>query len=326
MVRSGIRCEHILIYPRSGSCQNENWLERTQAMSLRSVRRAVVIATLGVVSPDAGYSQSIPSMLATDIRHVAGDAWSVWTSPLRGRPRDWITAAGVVALSAAVSPWDDNIDRWAVAHREDKAYDFLNPIRTGGAAFTGKAITPVALGLLVVSLAIKNETMQEGLFGCVTAYGASSIVRTFVIYPTIARTRPDPRSPHGPPPPATEGDQYKFSFPGNSAWGEHSLPGGHLANVLACGEFLTARYSMGIVEPAIWALIAGVALGRTLDRGHWASDELLGAAFGYGVGREVALRSNRRAARLVPRGGADGFQAYIAPNRGRVELGFTRVF
>jgi len=294
-------------------------------MPSRLVRRALVIAALGV-SPTVGYSQSIPSMLATDFRHVAGDAWDVWTSPLRGRPRDWLIAAGAVALSAAVSPVDDNVDRWAVAHQKDQAYDFLKPIRPGGAAFTGKTITPVALGLLVVSLATRNETLQEGLFGCVTAYGASSIVRTFVIYPVIARTRPDPRSPDGPPPPAAEGDQYEFSFPGKSAWGQHSFPGGHLANITACGEFLTSRYSMNVVEPAIWALVAGVALGRTLDRGHWASDELLGAAFGYGVGRQVALRSKRRAAKFAQRGGDDGFQAYITPSRGGLEFGFSRVF
>ena len=295
-------------------------------MSSRSVRRALVIAALGVFSPDAGYSQSIPGMLATNIRHVAGDAWDVWTSPLRGRPRDWLSAAGVVALSAGVSPLDDNVDRWAVAHQKDQAYDFLKPIRTGGAAFTGKAITPVALGLLVVSLATKNETLQEGLFGCVTAYGASSIVRTFVIYPAVARTRPDPRAPEGPPPPARHGDQYEFSFPGQATWGQHSLPGGHLANITACGEFLTSRYSMGVVEPAIWALVAGVALGRTLDRGHWASDELLGAAFGYGVGRHVALRSKRRSAKLVQGGRDDGFQAYLTPSRDGLEFGFSRVF
>ena len=298
---------------------------RTHDMS-PNFRRALAIAALGAFRPDVGHSQSIPGMLATDLRHVAGDAWDVWTSPLRGRPRDWLTAAGVVALSAAVSPLDDNVDRWAVAHQKDKAYDFLKPVRAGGAAFTGKTITPVALGLLVVSLATKNETMQEGLFGCVTAYGASSIVRTFVVYPTIARTRPDPRSPDGPPPPAVEGDQYRFAFPGKSDWGQHSLPGGHLANIMACGEFLASRYSMGLVEPAIWAVVAGVALGRTLDRGHWASDEVLGAAFGYGVGRQVALRSKRRAANFVRRGGDDGFQAYLAPSRSGLELGFSRVF
>ena len=295
-------------------------------MPPRLVRRALVVAALGVVSPDVGHSQSIPGMLATDLRRVAGDAWDVWTSPLRGKPRDWLTAAGVVALSAAISPLDDNIDRWAVIHQKDGTYDVLKPIRAGGAAFTGKTITPVALGLLVVSLATKNETMQEGLFGCVTAYGASSIVRTFIVYPTVGRTRPDPRSPEGTPPPAVHGDQYHFSFPGTSDWGQHSLPGGHLANITACSEFLTSRYSMGVVEPAIWALVAGVALGRTLDRGHWVSDELLGAAFGYGVGRQVALRSKRRAAKLVQSGRDDGFQAFVAPDGGRLEFGFSRVF
>ena len=109
--------------------------------------------------------------------------------------------------------------------RDDNAFDFISPFRSGGAAFSGKTITPVAVGVLVLSLATKNETLQEGLFGCVTAYGASSIVRTFVVYPIVARTRPEPRVPDVVAPPATEGDQYKFAIPGSSDWGKHSLPG-----------------------------------------------------------------------------------------------------
>ena len=240
-------------------------------------------------------------MLETNIRHVIGDAWDVWTSPLRSTKRDWLGFAGSVAVSAAFMPVDDNIDRWAVKHRDDNAFDFISPFRSGGVAFSGKTITPVAVGVLVLSLATKNETLQEGLFGCVTAYGASSIVRTFVVYPVVARTRPEPRVPNVVAPPAREGDQYEFAIPGSSDWGRHSLPGGHIANVVACAEFLTSRFSMGVVEPAIWAMAGAIGLGRTLDRGHWTSDQLIGAAFGYAVGRQVALRSRRRAERRTAR-------------------------
>jgi hypothetical protein len=45
---------------------------------------------------------------------------------------------------------------------------------------------------------------------------------------------------------------------------------------------------------AVWALVGGVGLARTLDRAHWISDEVLGLAFGVAIGREVALRTHRR--------------------------------
>jgi len=191
----------------------------------------------------------------------------------------------------------NNIDRWAVRHSNDGALHVLEPVRTGGVLFSGRTITPIALGTLALSLVTKNEGVQEGLFGCATSYASSSIVRTFVIYPLVARTRPDARSANVSPPPAIQGDQYHFDFPGESDWGRHSFPGGHLANITACAEFLTRRYSWGVIEPAIWTVVGGVAVARTLDRGHWASDELAGAAFGFAVGKIVALRSNKRESR-----------------------------
>jgi membrane-associated phospholipid phosphatase len=262
-------------------------------------------------------------MLETDVRNAVGDAWDVWTSPLRSTKRDWLTVAGSVAVAAAFMPVDDNIDRWAVKHRDDNAFDFISPFRSGGVAFSGKTITPVAVGVLVLSLATKNETLQEGLFGCVTAYAASSAVRTFVIYPIVARTRPDPSVPDVVAPPAREGDQYDFGFPGSSDWGRHSLPGGHIANVVACAEFLTSRFSMGVVEPAIWAMAGAVGLARTLDRAHRASDQLIGAAFGYAVGRQIALRSKRRRADRRSAETSNHSGLFVSPQRGALKLGWN---
>ena len=293
------------------------------AMPLMNAAATAGLATLllAAVLP-AQEKKSIPGMLETNVRHVIGDAWDVWTSPLRSTPRDWLVAAGSIAVSAAFMPVDDNIDRWAVKHQDDNAFDFISPFRSGGVAFSGKTITPIAIGVLVVSLATKSETMQEGLFGCVTAYGASSIVRTFVVYPLVARTRPEPREPDVVAPPASEGDQYEFGIPGSSDWGRHSLPGGHIANVVACTEFLTSRFSMGLVEPVIWAMAGAIGLGRTLDRGHWTSDQLIGAAFGFAVGKQVALRSKRRAERGTSRE-SDNSGMFISPRRGALSVGWN---
>jgi len=298
---------------------------------LKVARNYAITAALAIalaVAQSPAKAQSIPSMLGNDLRNVAGDAWDVWTSPLRGEPRDWLTAAGIIALAAAVSPIDDNVDRWAVAHANDGAVEVLKPFRQGGVAFAGTTIGPAALGVLAVSLATKNEPLQEALFGCATSYGASSAVRTFVIYPLVARTRPDPRSPAGPPAPATAGDQYHFSFPGTTDWGGHSFPGGHIANVVACVEFLTSRFQMGFVEPALWTLAGGISLARILDRGHWTSDQVIGAAFGYAVGRQIALRSKHRGTRNPgqrPTAGPDA-TLFIVPSQSGVKLGWNRTF
>jgi membrane-associated phospholipid phosphatase len=247
-----------------------------------------------VAAPVAG--QTVGQMMENNIRNSAGDMWSVWTSPVRGTGKDWLMAAAVVGVSAAASVFDDDVDRWMVRHRNSGVWKVLGGVREGGIAYTGKTITPIAVGALVFGLATNNQRLQEGLFGCLSAYVSTSIVRTYVVYPVVARTRPDSNRDDVVPPGAKPGDQYDFSVPGSmSDWGRHSLPAGHAANVMACATFLTQRFSMGPVpEVGVYALAGSVALGRMVDRRHWLSDTVLGMAFAFAVGKEIAKRSSDR--------------------------------
>src|SRR5512146_1039023 len=110
-------------------------------------------------------------------------------------------------------------------------------------------------------VAAHSPQLREGLVGCATAYGATSVVRTFVVYPLVARTRPDSSRSMGAPP-AKSGDQYDFGFPGTSDWGRHAFPGGHITNVSACAAFLTSRYDLGIAKPLPWIVAGAVVIGR----------------------------------------------------------------
>jgi membrane-associated phospholipid phosphatase len=262
-------------------------------MRLDRLRYASSLAAVLLLGSRPARAQSVFGTMGQDVKNSIGDAWAVWTSPLHGAPRDWLAAAGTFGASAAISPWDDDIDRWAVKQRNDASWSWLKQFREGGAVFSGRQITPVALGLYAVGLAVHSSQLREGLVGCATAYGATSVVRTFVVYPLVARTRPD-SGRSGNAPPAQQGDQYDFSFPGTKNWGRHSFPGGHITNVSACASFLTSRFDMGIAKPLPWLVAGAVVVGRTLDRRHWMSDEMIGGFFGYAVGRQIALRSRHR--------------------------------
>src|SRR5215212_4527629 len=133
-------------------------------MNARSVRLAMI--ALCLASSGAAQSTSTLGTFGTNLRYSAHDAWAVWTAPLDGEAQDWLIAGGFVALSAVLLPLDDNIDRWAYEHRDDAAFRFLKPLRNGNALFSGKIITPIALGLLTISVVTKSESMQEGLLGC----------------------------------------------------------------------------------------------------------------------------------------------------------------
>jgi membrane-associated phospholipid phosphatase len=263
---------------------------------MRYARTTIVaLAPLLIVASTAA-AQSVGQMLDRHARASAGDAWAVWTSPFHAGPRDFTLAAAALAISAAVSPLDDDADRWMVRHRDSPSWSAVTALREGGAAFSGRTITPIAIGAFAVGLATNNDRLQEALFGCLTAYGASSGVRTYVAYPLFARQRPDTGRGGVPMPPAAQGDQYRITFPGSSDWGLHSAPGGHITNVAACASFLSHRFHLGPgVSPVLYALAAGVGVGRLVDRRHWLSDTVLGLFFGYAVGKEIALRSGRRA-------------------------------
>jgi membrane-associated phospholipid phosphatase len=294
-------------------------LERNfDTMHLDRSRIPTLVAAVLLLGSQPTAAQSVFHVMGQDIKNSVGDAWDVWTSPLRGTSRDWLTAAGAVGASAAVTPWDDDVDRWAVKQQNDAFWSWLKEFREGGAAFSGQQITPVALGLYAVGLLAHSPPLREGLVGCATAYGATSVVRTFVVYPLVARTRPDSgHSVHLPP--AKSGDQYDFSVPGTTNWGRHSFPGGHITNVAACAAFLTERYDMGIAAPLPWLVVGAVAIGRTLDRRHWVSDQMIGGLFGYAVGKEIALRSFRRSKRKPAASPSHGSLS-IVPAPGGVAL------
>jgi len=297
-------------------------------MSRRYLRAALLAAAL--VAPIGGVrAQAIGGTLVGHVRSSVGDAWDVWTSPFRANARDWLGAAGVLGIAAAVSPADAAVDQWAVHDRDDGIFQIVKPFREGGAAFSGKTITPVAIGVLAVAVVARNEPTLEGIFGCATSYAASSAVRTFVAYPLVARTRPDSSRTFDAPP-ARQGDQYHFAFPGTSDWGRHSFPGGHIANVAACAGFLTSRYHMGALAAVPWALVGAVGLSRTLDRRHWLSDEVVGAIFGYAVGKEVAVRSLRRKQKSSSSSNAredDGADAlFVSPTFDGARFGWRRSF
>lgn len=291
-----------------------------------------VAALLAALTPAILPAQSVGKMLENDFRNFGGDIWAVWTSPFRAGPKDWLAAGMVVGASALASPLDDNIDRWMVTNEKNAAWGAIKELREGGLAFSGKYVTPVAAGALVYGLATKNTKIQEGLFGCLASYVSGSVVRNYVFYYLVGRERPDSsRDEAITPPPASDGDQYHFTVPGKSQWGMHSMPAGHAANIIACASFLNNRFDMGpVVEPALYALSAGIGVGRLVDRRHWTSDTMLGMAFGYAIGREIAHRSSQRAAASASVGGAaaaailDG--AYVSPTGRGITVGWQRTF
>ena len=272
-------------------------------------------------------AQSVGRMVFDDLKWVAQDVGAIWISPFRGDARDYAITAGLIGGTAALSLLDDNVDRWALANQDRGLLDALGPVRRGGDLYTLNQAVPVVGGAYILALATKNRGVRDGIMGCAAAYTAGTTLRHLVVYNVIGRNRPDTvrNHPEGETsPPAREGDQYEFSVPAKG-WGTHSFPGGHVATVTTCASFLMNRFDAPYIDIPLVALVGAMGLGRIADRGHWLSDQVLGIAMGYAIGREVARRQLRRLA--DERGGpTPGGSALVGPSPGGIMLGWQLTF
>jgi membrane-associated phospholipid phosphatase len=267
-------------------------------------------------------------MIGYDVLHAGGDIVGTWAAPFHSSARDWLGAAGLVVGGALFSPFDDDIDNWFLRNQRSGVFGAIKEFREGGRAFAGSTITPVALGVYAVGLASKNRGIRDGVWGCVASYASESVVRSQVMYRLVGRLRPDSIRTDHVSQPSKQGDQYKFYFPGSSAWGKHSLPAGHIANVAACASFLSHRFDNLYVTIPAYTIAAAVGVGRMVDRRHWTSDTMLGALFGYAVGKEVAQRSLERRDRDARSGGEndDGGGPFIGAGENGLTIGWQARF
>lgn len=289
---------------------------------------AALVLALVVSRPAA--AQSVGRMVVDDLKWVAQDVGAIWLSPFRGDGRDYAITAGVLGGSAALSVLDDNVDRWALANRDRGLLKAIGPVRRGGDFYTLNQAVPIVGGAYVLALATKNRGVRDGIMGCVASYTAGTTLRHLVIYNVIGRDRPDTVRNHPAgeaSPPAREGDQYHFSVPAHG-WKDHSFPGGHVATVATCASFLMNRYDAPYLDVPLAALVGAMGLGRIADRGHWLSDQVVGIAMGYAIGREVARRQLRRLAdeRDDARAGGNRGGALVGPSGNGVLLGWQLTF
>lgn len=223
-----------------------------------------------------------------------------------------------LAATGASMLVDQPVSDWAIRNKDSWGFRAIDPVRRGGFLFAGKYVVPPIAAAYVAGVALNNQDLRDFVTGCASSWAANSFARKLV-YRLVGRARPD----------TMPDDPQHWRGPGSgSEWQMRSFPAGHFANGMACVSYWNARFKMGPVEPALYALAAAIGIGRLADEAHWTSDSVLGGVFGYAVGREVARRSlSRNAAR-----GAAGAtplstsSMYLSPEMGGVTLGLRWTF
>ena len=239
---------------------------------------------------DAVDAPATPRTLWHEVRRVPDDISWALAGPWRLDGGEAAVAAGVLAASGVLSIWDDDIDRWLVRNDSSRILRLIRPVREGakfalGELPTGTRMPAIGMALYAAGFVGRNANLREAGLGCISTWVASAGAR-YALYYTSHRLRPD----------SADGDQYRMGL-GGQGWQRQSFFGGHVANAMACSSFLAERFDLGAAEPVMFVYSGAVGLARMADRRHWASDIAVGTAFGLAVGRAVAGRSSRRAAR-----------------------------
>lgn len=256
-------------------------------------------------------AQSVGKLFVDDMKHVGGDIIGIWTSPFRASQRDWLLVAATGGAFGVSMLADQSVSDWAIRNREGSFFDALEPVRSGGAVYTGKNIVPPIAVVYVAGLAFKNQGMRDFVTGCASAWLSQSVLRKGA-YLAVGRERPD-TSPDNP---------QRWEFPGDRGdWQKHSFPAGHFANAMSCATFWAERFEMGWWGAPVYAVAGAIGIGRMADGGHWTSDTVLGGILGYAVGREIARRSLARNEHRVQE--KRTAELFVSPERGRTYVGFN---
>jgi len=254
----------------------------------------LLAAALALTAPSAVAAQRTARTVWNDLRHAGEDVLFVWSSPAHGDARDWAAAGAVAGVSALSFLLDEPLDRWVVRDSASLVHRGLSPLREDfawkwlGDLGTGRILNPINGALYVSGFLADNPKLRDAGMGCFATQQASSILRHVLVYRVLPRTRPSDAN----------GDASRWRVNGkvweDAPWEEHSFFGGHLANAAGCAAFFSRRFELGAAEPAMFALAGGIGVARLVDRRHWLSDQVIGAAVGYAMGKAVADRQLRR--------------------------------
>jgi len=230
-----------------------------------------------------------------DLRRLAGDVWSVWTSPAHTTNEDFRGLAAAAALTGAAATADRPLEQWIRDHPDAWPVRTLKHALSEEARYpayelgSGQYILPISAALYLAGSAGRSRKLRDAGLGCATAHLTSAGARE-IVYLLVARDRPR----------LAPDDPFRIQFPGVRDWNAHSFFSGHIANSMGCASFLSHRFELHAATPLLYAFTMAIGAGRIFDGRHWLSDTMVGGLFGYATGRAIAARMLARERPSMP--------------------------
>ena len=267
-------------------------------MQLTIQRHTSFLAVLALLAwrPQVALAQLRGDSTWRAFRRLGGDVWSIWTAPAHARARDAEGGAAVLAATGVGAALDEPLQHWISTHPNAWPVVILRPLREGARypAYelgSGQFLLPISAALYLAGSFSKSQGLRDAGLGCATAHLTAAGVRGLVFL-FVQRDRPR----------LSPDDPFNIRLRGTRDWNKHSFFSGHIANSMGCASFLAHRFDLHLAEPVIYGYVSAIGVGRVVDGRHWLSDTVVGALFGYVVGRTISARmlARERAATQSP--------------------------
>jgi membrane-associated phospholipid phosphatase len=203
------------------------------------------------------------------------------TSPARWSTGEWIAAGTVVAGTAVLFTQDEAINDYFTGLPEGNFDNwntyFFDPF--GKMYYT----IPLMGAFYIYGAATKKSKPKAVAMDFVQASLYSAVVVTMMKH-IAHRHRPYQTDP---------AEAHIWDGPFTDDWGYTSFPSGHTIMAFTFASVVGTHYKKTIWVPiVVYSLAAAEGYSRMRANKHWASDVLVGAALGYGIGTFVVNHSN----------------------------------
>ncbi len=205
------------------------------------------------------------------------DTKSIATAPFRWDGQDWRTASAVLAVTAGLYLYDQEIQDWAQRNRSRTSNRIAHMFKPFG---DGRVTVP-ALAVLY----LYGDSSGDARATRTALLGVESFVVANVFTMTIKYAGRRPRPFTGEP-------AHRWDVPGVSGSGNSlSFPSGHATSAFAVATVVASEYKDTAGVPTIAYSVATLtALSRINANEHWASDVFFGSALGYFTARAIVER------------------------------------
>lgn len=197
------------------------------------------------------------------------------TFPARWRAGQWVAFTGVLAGTAALYLYDDEIRTWIQKYQSPT----LDKVSSYGFKGWGNGLYPAALfgSFYIYGLASQDLRARQIALGGLQAFLVTGIT-TQILKQLTHRHRPYQDNPSNPE--AWDGPFSSIEYT--------SFPSGHTSTAFALAALISSVYNdkawVGILS---YTIASGVAWSRVYENKHWPSDVFFGAALGIAIGKTV---------------------------------------